>query len=82
MRADIFQKILNNFSLCQNDKDDDVEDTSLHFSNMGMLGGFANILQHEVPSAIELAVRPDWSETKRRHLGESSRYDPPSAQKS
>ena len=50
----------------------------MHFSSSGMLGGFSRVLQNEESSAIELAVRPDWSETKRRYLGsDSNRYDPP-----
>jgi sodium/hydrogen exchanger 8 len=60
--------------------DDDTEDTSLHFPSDSMLGGFSRVLQGEEPSAIELAVRPDWSETKRRYLGDATnRYDPPSS---
>jgi hypothetical protein len=53
----------------------------LHFDGLGILsfGGFTPVPREErTLGSYELTARPDWSETKRRHLNDSSKYDPPS----
>jgi hypothetical protein len=53
----------------------------LHFDPISLLslGGFTAVPRddRDKDNSIELMARPDWTETKRRYLSDSTRYNPP-----